>query len=96
MVGAEIGNALWLNVRANNLSADGAKAALKRTISLLVLVSDEGLLSSALAIAIEQNHPIYDCLYLALALRENASLVTADRKLASLAGRMGLKVGLMA
>ena len=95
IVGAEIGNALWLNVRANNLSAENAEAALKRTISLLVLVSDEELVGSALVIAIEQNHPIYDCLYLALARREDAPLFTADRKLASLASRIGIKFDLV-
>jgi predicted nucleic acid-binding protein len=55
----------------------------------------------AAAIAREFDHPIYDCLYLALAEVEEATLVTADRRLvaavhgtaladrASLLGRFG-------
>ncbi len=41
----------------------------------------------ALEIAIEIAHPIYDCVYLALAQRLGRTLVTADRRfLRSLAG----------
>lgn len=35
---------------------------------------------AALRIAAELAHPIYDCLYLACALREDCELVTADRR----------------
>jgi len=39
------------------------------------------LLGSALAIALELRHPVYDCFYLALAEARSAHLVTADRRL---------------
>jgi predicted nucleic acid-binding protein len=39
------------------------------------------LASRAFEIAAELRHPVYDCFYLALAEREEASLVTADRRL---------------
>jgi predicted nucleic acid-binding protein len=41
----------------------------------------EGLARQAVRIACDLDHPVYDCVYLALADRENASMVTADRRL---------------
>ena len=43
-----------------------------------VLVSAAGLAPRAVAIAGQLDHPVYDCLYLALAEAEQAGLVTAD------------------
>jgi predicted nucleic acid-binding protein len=39
------------------------------------------LAGRAFEIAAELRHPVYDCLYVALAEREGATLVTADRHL---------------
>jgi predicted nucleic acid-binding protein len=44
-------------------------------------VSSESLAQQALELARTLDHPTYDCLYVALALREEATLVTADRRL---------------
>jgi predicted nucleic acid-binding protein len=41
-----------------------------------------GLTRRTAAIAQQLDHPVYDCFYLALAEREAAQLVTADRRLA--------------
>jgi predicted nucleic acid-binding protein len=41
----------------------------------------ENLLSSAVALSLETSASVYDCLYVALAARENCLLVTADRRL---------------
>jgi predicted nucleic acid-binding protein len=41
------------------------------------------LASRAFEIAAELRHPVYDCFYLALAESEEATLVTADRRLVS-------------
>jgi predicted nucleic acid-binding protein len=41
------------------------------------------LLDAALGIALDLKHPVYDCLYLALALQRGVPLITADRKLAA-------------
>ncbi len=51
------------------------------------IFDDADLARTALAIAIELDHPVYDCIYLALARRRGAPLVTLDRRLtARLAG----------
>ncbi len=43
----------------------------------------------ALTIAIELDHPIYDCFYLALAIRESTYVVTADNRFAAAVRRNG-------
>ncbi len=82
LLAAEVGNALWKAVRRGDVAREDAVAALR---SLLVpfdeLVPSEALHTRALELAIELRHPIYDCFYLAPAERENAPLVTADRRL---------------
>ena len=45
------------------------------------LVPDEEIRARDLAIAVDLNHPIYDCFDLALAERERAPLVSADKRL---------------
>ena len=40
------------------------------------------------ALACHLDHPVYDCLYLALARREAAVLLTADQKLMALAAQV--------
>jgi predicted nucleic acid-binding protein len=48
----------------------------------VALLTTEPLIPQAVALAEELAHPIYDCLYLALAQREGAWLATFDRRLA--------------
>jgi predicted nucleic acid-binding protein len=49
---------------------------------------DRHLQVEALALACHLNHPVYDCLYLALARREAAFLLTADQRLQRLADQV--------
>ena len=48
---------------------------------------DRHLQAEALALACHLDHPVYDCLYLTLARREAAQLLTADQRLRQLAAR---------
>ena len=57
---------------------------------VLRLAEDEDLVTSALMLALELGHKVPDCLYLALAEREGAGLVTADRRLHDLARTRGV------
>ena len=86
---AEAGNAFWLYVKNgmySQASAHEAMAKLAHRLNEVIPLSD--LIEQALAIAIKLNHSIYDCFYLALAEREKATLVTADRKLAGIAEKL--------
>ena len=46
------------------------------------------LLAPSARIAVEIDHPVYDCLYLALAKDRRAALATDDRDLRRAAGRL--------
>jgi predicted nucleic acid-binding protein len=51
------------------------------------LIPLEDIAAAALNLAADLKHPIYDCLYLALAARERCALVTADSTLVAKAKR---------
>ena len=67
-----------------------AHAAL-RSIGLHLLDTDS-LAADALDLALTYRHSVYDCLYLALAVAEDAALVTADGRLRDLALSVGIEV----
>lgn len=77
----ECANALWVRIRKRTLSPAEARAALS---DLLVVdidyEADHGLTAAALSLAADLDHPVYDCVYLALALERGARVITADRR----------------
>jgi predicted nucleic acid-binding protein len=77
---AECANILWKKVRRNELTADEARlaAGLLRGADV-ELVPTRWLLVPATRLAIDLDHPAYDCLYLALAIENGCPFVTADR-----------------
>jgi predicted nucleic acid-binding protein len=86
---AEIAKALRKYVRAGLLSFDLALEMNKeapRPFATLFPVPP--LQIPAFDLACRLNHPAYDCFYLALAKREGVPLVTADKRLASVAKRL--------
>ena len=42
--------------------------------------------------ALDFGHPVYDCFYVALAAQEHAPLITADRRMVTLAERASIPV----
>jgi len=77
----EAGNALWRYVQTNRLPAADAALSLRELAAAPVTsVAGEEILSQAFEIATRLQHPLYDCLYLALAVREDCYVVTADRR----------------
>ena len=82
----EVSNALWRLQRAGQLQVEGLQQCLSRGAALVDHIEpDRHLQVEALALACHLDHPVYDCLYLALARREAAVLLTADEKLMALA-----------
>jgi predicted nucleic acid-binding protein len=57
--------------------------------------SDGLLVRMATGIAVERLHPVYDCLYLALALERREPIATADRRLAAMARELSIDVELI-
>ena len=86
---SETANALWKYHQAGR--RDG-KTIRHRHAEALALVSlwipDTSLFPEALALATRLEHPVYDCLYLIAARRFDARLLTADRRLEALYGRI--------
>jgi len=82
LVVAEFANILWKKVRRKELSNDEALIAARLLQSAEIeLVPSRALLESATRLAIELDHPAYDCLYLALAVENGCRFVTADERL---------------
>ena len=78
----ECANVLWKKVVRGELDASTADLATSALLAACVDVFPSiPLVPKALKLAILLRHPVYDCLYLALAAAEHAVLVTADRRL---------------
>jgi predicted nucleic acid-binding protein len=87
---AELANGFWKRTRRGEISADVAEAAIleiRRFVPQMIELSE--LVAPALALARETNHSVYDCCYLALAIRRSAPLVTLDRALVASASKSG-------
>jgi predicted nucleic acid-binding protein len=89
---AEAANALWRRARIGDITIDEASAGLVELQNAPVLsVAIEPHLEPALRLAAEIGHPVYDCLYLVLALHHDTHVVTADRRFAAAADRPSYK-----
>jgi predicted nucleic acid-binding protein len=79
---AECANILWKKVRRDELSPDEAVLAARLLQGAdLELVSTRSLLERATRVAVDLDHPAYDCLYIALAAANDCRFVTADERL---------------
>ncbi len=77
----EAANALWRRNLRGELSTGEAEERLSELFNAPVTsIPIEDDLSMAAALAQRLGHPVYDCLYLALAVREQTQVVTADRR----------------
>jgi predicted nucleic acid-binding protein len=86
LVLAEVANAFWKAVGAGYMTPSEMQLAVAKLPNLFdALIPLHGLAGDAAESAIALRHPVYDCFYLALARRESAPLVTADKRLAAAA-----------
>ena|SRR5215475_13444549 len=82
MLLVEVANALWRKMANREISPHEADRAFALLIeSGIDLRPTAPLLPRAMQVARRLHHPVYDCVYLALAEREDAAFVTADRRL---------------
>ncbi|MEW6278802.1 MAG: type II toxin-antitoxin system VapC family toxin [Candidatus Eremiobacterota bacterium] len=85
---AEVGNVLYKRCHLmGQLEAEEAERGLQLVLQARPeLVSSEHLVESALELALRFGRSVYDCLYVALALRERCNVITADLKLVAAMG----------
>ncbi len=76
----ELANGLWNKTRRGEISADLAEASMREVRRFVPqIVDDADLAWAALGLARELDHPVYDCVYLALARQRGAPFITLDR-----------------
>lgn len=84
----EAANALWRRSRRGEITVEEATERLTELYNAPVAVTvieDDLLVAADLASVL--GHPVYDCLYLAVAIRENTYVVTADGRFHSAVDR---------
>ena len=84
LLASEVANAVWRKARTGEIGR-GEAGMLVHAISEMPLHwhNDEELGADAVRLALALDHPAYDCVYLALAHRIGAQVVTADARFAN-------------
>ena len=86
LLSIEVANALWRYARTRLVSTIDAKRAWSKfEILPFRFAEDRDLAPQALILAEALAHPVYDCIYLALALARGTRLVTRDKRFAAAA-----------
>jgi predicted nucleic acid-binding protein len=81
---AEVGNVLWKGVRLRRWSRVTAdRIASEMQSRNFSTVPSRTLMTEALRIAYAYDRAVYDCLYVALAIRSKSQMITADERLAN-------------
>lgn len=84
----ECANVFWAIARSGKLSRELARGAVDAILATPIRLRPTGdYASAAQAIAFDLDQTAYDSLYLAVAMAEHATLVTADGKFAAAAAR---------
>jgi predicted nucleic acid-binding protein len=88
LIRVEVAAALARKARLKEIAVQDAETGADlwfRSIvdGVITIVPDEADLPGALRLALALDHPLQDCLYLALAERLGASLITADSRFAA-------------
>lgn len=95
----EVASVIWKYARKSIITRIEAETMVRQALAFPVETHPcEPLLSDAMRLVLDHDRTIYDSLYLALAIRESATLVTEDAKLArSLkGGKLARRVSLLA
>ena len=80
----ELGNVLWKAVCARSCTRAVPESGMREARQQgVITISSHGLIEAALDIAIRFDRTVYDSVYVALAHRRSAHLITADERLAN-------------
>lgn len=90
---AECTNALWKYVSHQLVDLDSAVIRLEELMALPdEVVQEQNLMLEALSLASQTKHPVYDAIYLVLARRYAAGLLSKDKRLIQLATQLQIQV----
>ncbi len=88
---SEITNVFWKYHQANIISHEDCVQFVEDGLNLIDDFFDTKLLwQEALAEGIKNSHPIYDMFYAVLARRNDATLITSDKKLLAICTRLNI------
>ena len=84
LMASEIASAVWRKARLGEIERGEAGAMMESVPGMPVRwTADETVCADAVRLALALNRPVYDCVYLALAHRIGAAVVTADLRFAN-------------
>lgn len=94
---SEVGNGIWSKRQSSGIDRAAASRFVCNLPQLLreVVALDE-LMEDAMKLAFDLDHPVYDCVYLALARSREIPLVTADKRFIAKAASQEQRVELLA
>jgi predicted nucleic acid-binding protein len=96
LIRIETTHALLKYLRGGLITHDQFRDGIQGIQDAIVEFADDGhLLGVGTDLALANSHPIYDCLYLALALERREPLATADRRMAALAQKLNIETQLI-
>lgn len=82
LIFVELASVIWKRHRRGEIDTDGAQYVLAGALRLpLRTTSSTDLVVPALELALSTGRTVYDCLYLALAMRSDVPVITADKRL---------------
>jgi predicted nucleic acid-binding protein len=80
----EVANSLWKAVWKQKIDSEMAARSFRLVSDLQIpTISSVDLVPRALQLAVKHHRTVYDSVYVALALRAKANLITADERLAN-------------
>ncbi len=81
---AEVANVIWKRWSRGEIREDEARELLQDLLRLpLRTTPSSELIDAALLLAVRTERPVYDCIYLALAVQCRGVLISGDRRLAN-------------
>jgi predicted nucleic acid-binding protein len=93
LMAVEATNAWWKKLRRHEMEQTDVEQAVTNLLALGIGWTPSAmLLPAAVRLAAELGHPVYDCLYLALAVSYTAPIATADQRLRQAAERIGVRI----
>ena len=93
LMAVEATNAWWKKLRRREMDIVDVEQAVTYLLAVGIgWTAAAELVRPAARLAAELGHPVYDCVYLALAATRSASLATADERLRRGAERLGVRI----